>query len=1177
MHVRDWVRSLAHPDISPGRRHWPSACAESLPPLIAGSYLTRPDCSRLCIVVSDADAATQWQARLALCGVNPSELKILPTSQAGLFDDGPPERFVLSERAGALSALLSDSKTIVVTYPQALLERCASPRAFSEATFELRVGNEVTAESLVARLQHLGYEHEDPVRRPGGYVRRGGIIDLFPAGSELPTRIEFFGDEIETIRRFDPESQRTIMPADVVKVSPLRAVMPAPSNDELLEPIRRLAEDQSKSLTDDAAASLKEAVEADIGLLRKGALFDRIELYLPFIESDRNCAIEYLNSATLMLIEPAELSLISERVHADIDNALDHRASEGEALRMPSESFVLNFSCALAAENCVTVTATDEASPNEGVQPISFASTSLSAFRGNPVAFAKTLESWRSKGVRLRVATDQPTRAAQVLKQIGIPAPPIDDDSDIPFDEETPVQLLRGNLAGGFLCESAGFALITDSELFGVGRVRLPQRRFNEGIAIASVLDLTPGDFVVHIQYGIGVYRGLAQRDVDGQPREFLHIEYQSPDKLLVPTDQLDRIQKYLSPTDGSPALNRITGTDWNRALKHAKKGAEEFARDLIKIYARRATATRPSYGGDTPWQSEMEASFQWIETPSQLKAINEIKQDLISNHPMDRLVCGDVGFGKTEVAIRAAFKVAQSGKQVAVLCPTTILAEQHWETFRERLAAYPMVIKQLSRLRSVKERTESLHQLEEGKVDVIIGTHALLQSKITFKDLGLIIVDEEQRFGVKHKERLKDLRATADCLTLTATPIPRTLSMALMNIRPMSLITDPPPGRLPIRTFVRGFSEQVVREALLREMARGGQAFYIFNRVKGIYHQAETIRKLAPNARVAVAHGQMSPQELEPVMEAFYHREIDILVCTTIVESGIDNPNVNTMIVDGADRLGLAQLYQLRGRVGRSDRQAYAYLLYRSGRDLTETAFERLKALQEFSELGSGYSLAFRDLQIRGAGELLGSKQHGLMHTVGYELYVHLVNQAVHQLKDACDHGGEPEARLTPVKLENVGPEFELPAFEFPVAAFIPKEYVPAENQRLFFYKRLMEARHAAEVDEVASELDDRFGHLPAPVRNAAELVKLRIRAHEVGVRRVDGDRTKLSIYFLKGRELPMRIVNEMQRASKTLKFRPDKIEITVGDDALDSLRQALSNLSTSINAGVASTSFKA
>ncbi|MEM4409135.1 MAG: TRCF domain-containing protein, partial [Candidatus Caldarchaeum sp.] len=664
---------------------------------------------------------------------------------------------------------------------------------------------------------------------------------------------------------------------------------------------------------------------------------------------------------------------------------------------------------------------------------------------------------------------------------------------------------------------------------------------------------------------------------------------------LLVPTDQLDRLQKYLSPSDAPPEIHSLSGRRWHHQVRKAKQGAEAYARQLIQIYAKRAQAHRPPYGEDTPLQKEMEARFPWVETPSQLAAIRDVKRDLNSPQPMDRLVCGDVGFGKTEVAVRAAFKAVQAGKQVAVLAPTTVLCEQHYRTFSERLSGYSVVISSskeegladfthhlkegcarpfmeegaekiiriavLNRLRRPKEREKVLQGLKDGSIEIVIGTHALLESKVCFHNLGLLIVDEEQRFGVRHKERLKALRASVDVLTLTATPIPRTLNMALMNIRPISLIKDPPPGRLPIRTYLKPYAEGLVKEALLRELARGGQAFYVCNRVQGISHVMEKVRKLVPRARVAMAHGQMKASDLEEVMLAFYNGEIDVLVCTAIIENGIDNPNVNTLIVENADRFGLAQLYQLRGRVGRSDRQAYAYLLYRPGKQLTEGALQRLKALQEFSELGSGFALAFRDLQIRGAGELLGVRQHGLMHSVGYEMYVQLIHEAIAQLKEAFDKGGEMAAQLARLEIGS-SIASELPPADIPLEAYIPSTYITDQSQRLYYYKRIMEARSEDVLVDLGGELRDRYGPLPLPVQNALQLMALRIKAKWLGVKKIKFSAGYLVIGLQKAQALSPVEQTHLKAVLRGSRVTSEVIAWEVSSELLTALRCVLQAL---------------
>lgn len=1155
MHVRDWVGTLPFPELSPGQHEWTSLCAEAMAAVVASAWFRAPENRRrLLIVTSDYDRAIQWQARLGLFGIPEGLIRHLPSGQGALFDDSPPERFALSERSGSLQALVSGDPIIVIASTQATLERTTSPKRFTSRTLQIRPGDEIDVDGLQEKLESLGYEREDPVRLPGAHSRRGGIVDVYAAGAALPTRIEMFGDTLESLRWFDPESQRSVKPVEVLTIPPLRTV-DAHAGPSAIEAIRRAAKESE--LKGEALSTLIENIESDCAALAKGIHFDRLDLYLPFLDGESHCALDFVENGAVILEEPLELIARAERTWSDVEQLLHHRHERGDCLSLGPDAFLADPSRLRSSPTTIELTSQRDGGEEQGY-------ASLAQYRGRLTALSSAIESWRKSGVKIFVATDQPTRARSVLENVKLAVTEPAEGETLDDVRDATAILLKGNPAGGFVNANFKIALLTDTELFGVGRLRLPQKRFTEGSPIASVLDLKPGDYVVHIHFGIGRYRGLVTREIEGIQKEFLHIEYQSPDQLYVPTDQLDRVQKYLSPSDAPPAVHRITGGDWQRALKSAKKGAEDLARDLIRIYAKRAMVSRPPFGEDTPWQTEMEATFQWVETPSQLKTIEEIKKDLNKPRPMDRLVCGDVGFGKTEVAIRAAFKVVQDRKQVAVLCPTTVLADQHYETFKERLAPYPVCIRVLSRFRTPKERKETLEAMKAGKVDIVIGTHALLQKGVEFKDLGLVIVDEEQRFGVKHKERLKELRAEADFLTLTATPIPRTLSMALMNVREMSVITDPPPGRLPIRTFVRGYSDPLVREALLRELARGGQVYYVFNRIEGIHHVAERVRKLVPNARVAAAHGQMKAEELEPIMIAFFHSEIDILVCTTIIENGIDNPNANTLIVEGADRLGLAQLYQLRGRVGRSDRQAYAYLLHRSEKHLTDTAVERLRALHEFSALGSGYSLAFRDLQIRGAGELLGSKQHGLMASIGYDMYCHLINQAVQQLKHAMDNGGEAAARLTKLDMqEQPDADFvELPTFEIPAEAYLPKEYIPDQNQRLFLYKRLMEARDEDSIRAVHEELRDRFGPLPKPAQAAIRAVRLRLEAKELGVRKVEGREGRLMVWLEKGRELPLRAVHALEREHKGLRFRNDLLEWRYRTDALDSTAEALNIL---------------
>lgn len=1126
MRLAEWVRSLLH--VSPldtalktvsGAVAWETLPLEARAVMVAAHYhhFPRP----ILVVTATHERALHWQAKLLLSGIPPSQLSQLPSGTSALFEDAAPEHIALSDRLGTLRALAQGQPGIYLTTPSAALERTLPADVLQDSVVNLSTGETIDEEDLIRRLINLGYEPAEPVRIPGQYSRRGGILDIFPAGHDYPIRIELFGDEIESLRKFDPNTQRSIGPVRALSLSPSRETVYTAETEAIIDMIEQSVEMEAAALEDEASERLEELIKGDMEALRAKAYFDRLDLYRPLLFPDSGSAVDLVGEGGLVILdEPLELESLANRSEEELGEALKARAARGEILSSTANDFMLPADHLGLQNNTLALTSMN-AMPDwfKPVHAHDFGIASMEPYRGRADVLAQTLANYKEQGFALLFATDQPNRARSVLGQVEIaPAAPEKIDPTLPAG----AFLFEGNLGGGFVSAELKFACITDAELFGVARLKLPQRKFAEGAPIATVLDLKPGDYVVHINFGIGIFRGLAKKVIEGVEKEFLFIEYAAPDKLFVPADQLDRIQKYLNPADEYPKLNRLTGNEWQRTLGKAKEDAREFARDLIKLYAQRKRVQRRPYPPDTPWQQEMEGTFPWVETQGQLAAIKETKRDLQRDYPMDRLVCGDVGFGKTEVAIRAAFKVVQSSRQVAVLCPTTILSEQHFRNFTERLGSFGVRIGLLNRFRTAAEKREILESLKKGEVDILIGTHSLLGGEVPFNDLGLLIIDEEQKFGVKQKELLKKFRTEVDILTLSATPIPRTLSMALMDIRQMSLINDPPPGRLPVRTFVRPHSDEVVREAILREMARGGQAFYVYNRVESIGHVAQKLQNLVPMARIGVGHGQMSEKELEPIMVGFVKGEIDVLLSTTIVENGIDISNANTLIVENADRLGLSQLYQLRGRVGRSDRQAYAYFLFQQNKDLNENARHRLQALQEFSSLGAGYSLAFRDLQIRGAGELLGAKQHGAMAAVGYELYQQLINEQVQAFKAGVDSkttvkGDEirdPLAAMVP-----------LPALELPVVALLPQTYIYEEAQRLYFYQQMMACRDLEALDEVRSEIEDRYGRPPDPVRNAVAIMRLRIRARELEIDKIDGQGGRLKVTFADQRAISPRV----------------------------------------------------
>jgi transcription-repair coupling factor (superfamily II helicase) len=852
----------------------------------------------------------------------------------------------------------------------------------------------------------------------------------------------------------------------------------------------------------------------------------------------------------IVIDEPGQVRAHWERLATELGASRERRYERGELLEGADHSSTCTDGMERAGKEFSALVLTQLSRNYEGFSTkhkLTVSTSVMENYRSRLQFFADEIGTWLANGADCLLVSDQPHRVREICAELKLPTA----DEKISTNDERPTTnddgtseplssfvdghsslvgssslvILEGRLRQGFKFADIGLYVATDAELFGSTRPVIARKRATGGIPISTILDLRENDFVVHIHHGIGVYRGLVKRHMDNADRDFLHIQYNGGDSLYVPADQIDRIQRYIGGEGTPPTVNRIGGNEWARSTRRVKEQAKEMAKELIELYAARQAAERPSLGGDTPWQQEMEDAFPYDETPSQMRAIEDVKADLEEHKPMDRLVCGDVGFGKTEVAIRAAFKVVEAGKQVAVLCPTTVLAAQHHTTFSERLAAYPARVELLSRFRSRQEQKKTIEELKVGAVDIVIGTHRLLSKDVAFSNLGLIIVDEEQRFGVTHKERLKQLRKTVDVLTLTATPIPRTLSMALSGLRDMSVIEDPPSGRMPIVTYVREYDDDLVKNAILRELERDGQIYFVHNRIESIAHVAQRIQRLVPDARIVVGHGQMSEDELEKLMYAFYHQEYDILVCTTIIENGLDVPNVNTIIVDNADRMGLAQLYQLRGRVGRSNRQAYAYLMFRANKQLSEDAERRLFAIREFTALGSGFQIAMRDLEIRGAGNLLGAEQSGAIVTVGYDLYCQLLAQAVTEAK-----GEEPADDV-------------LPPVDIPITAHIPEEYIPNEAERIFFYKKMSTVRSVQDISGLQEELEDRYGDPPKPVWSALAVLRLRLRAKEAGIASIRGERTEVVIRFGSQARLTPDAIRLLTHLYKKHKFTGDSV----------------------------------
>jgi transcription-repair coupling factor (superfamily II helicase) len=1059
-------------------------------------------------------------------------LHLFPSLEGQLYEEVAPEAAVVRDRLSTLGALLGGKRCLVIATAVAAAHLTLPPEAMRSAWQTIARGESLVRELLLERLVELGYEREELAEEPGEFAVRGGVVDVFPSTSLWPVRLEFLGEEVESLRAFDPGSQRSVKELERVSLLPARELLLTGGVGKRAMPaIRRQLDSQESVLLaagrEEAARALRGKVEEDLERLAGGEMapLRAGEYYLPFLFPGAASLVDYLPAEAVVAVEePARIAAARERFEAELASICEGRRKRGEMLDLPRSLHLTaeELSGRLEAHPRVELEllAHGPGGGAGGRKKLSLSSPGTGEFAGHFDLLSQELRDWQRRGWRAFIFTQQGARLGEMLASAGIaaaePGPASGEEREGDGGLRA-VQLSSRRLNAGFLLPGARVAALTDREVFGWKKSYRPiRRRRPAGIALSSLTQLRPGDYVVHINHGIGVYEGLTRRAVEGVEREYLQLAYAEGDRLYVPADQFDRVQKYLGAGEGAPAVHRLGGGEWERTKRRARRGARELARELAAIYAAREREPGFAFSADSPWQREMEDGFPFEETPDQMEAIEQVKGDMERGKAMDRLICGDVGYGKTEVAIRAAFKAVMDGKQVAVLVPTTVLAQQHQGTFGERLAPYPVRVEMLSRFKSRREQQEIVAGLAAGGVDIVIGTHRLLSKDVRFKDLGLVVVDEEQRFGVRHKEKLKELRTTVDVLTMTATPIPRTLQMALSGLREMSLIADAPEGRMAIRTFAREREEELIREAMVRELERSGQVFFVHNRVESIYHVAAQLERLLPGCRIAVAHGQMAEEELERVMLEFYAGESDVLVCTTIIESGLDIPNANTLVVDQSDRFGLAQLYQLRGRVGRSNRQAYAYLTWTPYKRLTEQAEKRIAAIREFSDLGSGFKLALRDLEIRGAGNLLGPEQHGFIVSVGFDLYCQMLAEAVR------------EARGEPAKPRG-GRQVSL---DVPVEAYLPAEYVPDLEQRIDLYRRLAGAADESHLERMREEVLDRYGRpLPAAGEQLFRLARLKLFCAAAGVESISREGTLLTIRLEAERELTPALASQLQR----------------------------------------------
>jgi len=1006
-------------------------------------------------------------------------VRLFPSLEADPYQEMTPHLQVSCDRVEALRALREPGEAIVVVPVRALIYALAPPQTLDLATFDLRTGQSLRPDDLSEALLAAGYERADLVEEMAEFSRRGGIIDLFPPDSALPLRVEFWGEEIESLRRFDPETQHSGETVEWARVPPVREY---PWDAAALGRLRAALEARRIERRGHGAALRTDDLAEKVEALASGRTFPGFEACVRLVEPKPATLFDYAASGLGALVaawEPARVLSELEAVYVEMHAALD--LAETFDMPMPEDLLVPRHSVQAAigrARLRLMELALEEETP-----PPRVACAPAPTYRGRIQDLAKDLAALppAHATVCLMDSAGRIERLAEVLTQYGQPPGPR-------------VLVAPGRLSQGFVLSGARLQVLTEQDVFGAHAE--PERKRRKVAAFSpGFKDLKVGDLVVHAEHGIARYGGIARVGEGEGQRDFMLLFYEGNDKLYVPVDRLDLVQRYSGVAHHRARLDRLGGITWERTQRKVKKAMRDMAEELLTLYAARAAATGHAFPADTPWQKEFEDAFPFPLTPDQERAVKDTKADMEKDGPMDRLICGDVGFGKTEVAMRAAFKAVMDGRQVAVLCPTTVLTFQHLRTFRERFASWPAQIDMISRFRSQKEQKAILKAAQAGKLDILIGTHRLLSKDVAFHRLGLLIVDEEQRFGVKHKEAIKEMRKDVDVLTLTATPIPRTLQMSLGGIRDMSIIETPPENRLAIQTAVVPFKEGTIASAIRHELQRGGQVYFVHNRVESIGSMGNFLRRIVPEAKIGVAHGQMSEGMLEKSMLSFLQGEFDVLLATTIIENGLDIPRVNTLVVNRADRFGLAQLYQLRGRVGRSDRRAYAFLMVPGRKALSDVARRRLKALQEFTELGSGFRIAAMDLEIRGAGNLLGGEQSGHIAAVGFEMYVSLLERAVRELK------GEAQAPETKAQI-NLNVDIRL-----------PEEYVPDFGDRLVFYKEVASAPDQAAVDRLADRMRDLYGELPPQAQRLLALARLRLEADAVQARTIDAVRGGVQI----------------------------------------------------------------
>ncbi len=999
------------------------------------------------------------------------------------------------ERLKVIREMIRKKKKIVISSIEALASSYIPAELYEKYDMEFSVGDNLQLDRFSEILIQCGYERVDMVDAKGQFSIRGGILDVYSPIEQNPYRVELFGDEIDSIRSFNLETQRSMEKVEKIEFFPAKEIILDSNSvtkgyniikNELEDVLDRLKSKKDKDLAD----KIKGIVNTNMELLKENWTFENIDSYLPYFYEKTSTLFDYLGDCIIVMDDVQRCKGKLDSIYLEFEDNYKTFLERGSILPKQGEVLIkkeIIFDI-LGRSKVLTLNSIPKSSNILSPKAIiNFTQITLHNYHGQLDLLIDDILDKKRRGFRTVILSGTRARGERLvntLREREIESTYKDVINKIEVGE---VIITFGNLLNGFEYPELKICVISDKEVFGLSKMKNTNKSNKKGIGkIKSFAELKLGDYVVHTNHGIGVYKGIRQLEVEGLKKDYLQLNYEGGDTLYVPVEQLDFVQKYIGSEGKSPKVNKLGGQEWSKTKSKVRSSINEIAEDLLKLYAERATLKGFEYSKDTVWQKQFEEEFPYDETADQLTAIEDIKNDMESNKSMDRLLCGDVGYGKTEVAVRAAFKAVMDGKQVAFLVPTTILAEQHYNNLIQRFSDFPIKIDMISRFRTPNQQKATIKAVKEGNVDILIGTHRILQKDILFKELGLLIVDEEQRFGVTHKEKIKNIKKNVDVLTLTATPIPRTLHMSLVGVRDISVIETPPEERYPIQTYVVEYNEQLIRDGIMREMNRGGQVYFVYNRVETIAEISSYISKLIPEARVAIAHGQMTERQLEKVILDFVKHEIDILVCTSIIETGMDIQNVNTMIIYDSDKMGLSQLYQLRGRVGRSNRIAYAYFTYKKDKVLTEVAEKRLKAIKDFTELGSGFKIALRDLEIRGAGNMMGSAQHGHMSAVGYDLYCRMLEETIKGIKG--DIGEEKVETTVELKLD----------------AYIPGTYIQDETQKIEVYKKIAAISSKEDLMDIQEEIEDRFSDIPISVYNLMNISYLRTVAGTVGIEEI-------------------------------------------------------------------------